>query len=39
LEGIDLKKGKRRKRYRLPSGVSSGHSESRGAMPLPVGGR
>ncbi len=39
LEGIDLKKGKRRKRYRLPSGVSSGHPESRQATPLPVGER
>jgi hypothetical protein len=24
LEGIDLKKGERRKRYRLPNGISSG---------------
>jgi len=27
LEGIDLKKGKRRKRYRLPNGMSSGQEE------------
>jgi len=39
LEGFDLKKGKRGKRYRLLNGVWSGHSESRGAMALPVGGR
>ena len=39
LEGIDLKKGKRRKRYRLPGGVSNKHPEGCKATPLPVGGR
>lgn len=37
LEGIDLKKGKRRKRYRLPGMMSSGHQESRGGAGLAVG--
>ncbi len=36
LEGIDLKKGERRKRYRLPNGISSG-DEERNRTGLAVG--
>ena len=38
LEGIDLKKGKRRKRYRLPNGMSSGQGDGDRTR-LAVGGR
>jgi len=38
LEGIDLKKGKRRKRYRLPNGMSSGQEDERNGTRLAVVG-
>jgi len=38
LEGIDLKKGERRKRYRLPGSMSSGHPEDHNSTSLAVVG-